>query len=115
MAPEAFAERSSLLLCFHSPVTHPSAVDKFSSRRSAPAHSRSSTQRNLAPSPSSLRLQRRQPQLRFFAVLVQLQRTLVLCPCASFISALLQRYRQPVVIVPNLRVHHSRLLQVRLR
>src|SRR6202790_5815928 len=73
------------------------------------------TSRKSSPFPSSLRLQRRQPPLPFFAVLVQLQRSLILHSRSGHIPAPLERHREPIVVVPNLRIHDHRMPQVGLR
>src|SRR6266849_9544422 len=73
------------------------------------------TSRKSSPFPSSLRLQRRQPHLCFFAVLVQLQGPLILRPGSGHIPTAFERHCEPIVVVPNFPVHGHRLQQVRLR
>src|SRR6202158_4591692 len=82
---------------------------------SGPGQFATSTSRKSYPFCSSLRLQRRQPHLRFSAVLVQLQRSLILHSRSGHIPARFKRHCEPIVVVPNLRIHGHRLQQVGLR
>src|SRR6202795_3718612 len=76
---------------------------------SSPGQPATLTSRKSSLCPSSLRLQRHQPHLCFFAVLVQLQPALILRPGSGRIPAAFERHCEPIVVVPNLPVHGHRL------